>query len=46
MNIKKGSLVQRELTPKAAEGLFYYKILLFYNPAVSLTRAIGHDRWS
>ena len=28
MNIKKGSLVQRELTPKAAEGLFYDKFLL------------------
>ena len=27
MNIKKGSLVQRELTPKAAEGLFYDDIL-------------------
>jgi len=27
MNIKKCSLVQRELTPKAAEGLFYDDIL-------------------
>ena len=27
MNIKKGSLVQRELMPKAAEGLFYDDIL-------------------
>ena len=34
MNIRKGSLVQRELTPKAAEGLFYRKYNL-YNPSVT-----------
>ena len=37
---RKGSLVQRELTPKAAEGLFYRKSNL-YNPSVTLTRAIS-----
>ena len=35
---KKGSLVQRELTQKAAEGLFYRKFNL-YNPSVTLTRS-------
>ena len=39
MNIKKRlPFVQRELIPKAAEGLFYRKYNL-YNPSVRLTHA-------
>ena len=31
----KGSLVQRELSAKLTEGLYFFEFFLFYNPSAS-----------
>ena len=35
MDLMKGSLVQRELSAKLTEGLYFFEFLPFYNPSAS-----------
>ena len=35
MDLMKGSLVQRELSAKLTEGLYFFEFFPFYNPSAS-----------